>query len=485
MIHKQLMVAFISLLACCALFQQPAAATVFDITAYGAVCDGSTDDTAAIQAAVDAAAAAGGGTVLVPASSSPCMVSKVQSLGAVYIKPANGFNYSGISIVGEGESASTIQLVKGPHSGDLYVFYVKNVSGIAFRDLTIDGNYDINDPPETNVADEQTHNIFFASVSTIVVDHVTLSNSFGDGIKMTSTSDLVVRNSKIFGTKRSGITFHNSIENVQVFDSFLSNGKNKGIPIHFEGNGVPPKNVTIQRNSIYRTDDTQPGFNYAALLSRGNGTVFSDNVVWGALLAYGVTNTTIANNVIYNNNDLYGAIAASGYQGEVVISGNSIISEQSPGVVVGRAEKLYLLPDTKRVSVVDNQIQAPVEGVSAESGIELLISDNSIRALPVTGLSPANGIRVQNITCWIGTSGCPQMEERIQIHDNVIDGFEKGIFVCPNFQDLESVSLAGNVITSTVANAWGMYVDNACPNSINLFQAHENLVGTPLTNLLP
>ena len=40
---------------------------VYDITDHGAVADGHTLNTAAIQSAVDACAAAGGGTVVVPA----------------------------------------------------------------------------------------------------------------------------------------------------------------------------------------------------------------------------------------------------------------------------------------------------------------------------------------------------------------------------------------------------------------------------------
>jgi hypothetical protein len=54
---------------------------VFDVRAYGAVCDGSTDDSTAIAAAITAAVVAGGGIVQFPQSTSQCAIASTINVG--------------------------------------------------------------------------------------------------------------------------------------------------------------------------------------------------------------------------------------------------------------------------------------------------------------------------------------------------------------------------------------------------------------------
>jgi hypothetical protein len=73
---------------------------VYDAKAYGAVFDGSTNDAAAIQSAMDAAGAAGGGVVLLPAGTA--------NLGTTSLE----FKHSEVQVVGQGKNI-TILLYTG------------------------------------------------------------------------------------------------------------------------------------------------------------------------------------------------------------------------------------------------------------------------------------------------------------------------------------------------------------------------------------
>lgn len=103
--------------------------TLFNVEDFGAVGDGVTDDTAALQAAIDAAAAAGGGEVYVP----PGTYSLTADLGSsALLLKAN------VSIGGAAATSSVLQLAAGSGAVDGIIRVIGDHVG-ASR-LTLDGN---------------------------------------------------------------------------------------------------------------------------------------------------------------------------------------------------------------------------------------------------------------------------------------------------------------------------------------------------------
>ena len=150
----------------------PAAAVgpVFNVVDYGATGDGVTDDTAALQATINAAVAAGGGVVLLPSgvySTSAALVlsgnniilqgaggvsgnTNSPRLGATIIKPSAGATYDAI--------VTQLPPVVGTAG---YLYY-----GLSVRDLAIDGSQ------MTGTAAGQGNGVHFYGVRYGLIEHV-------------------------------------------------------------------------------------------------------------------------------------------------------------------------------------------------------------------------------------------------------------------------------------------------------------------------
>lgn len=139
---------------------------VVNVKSYGAIGNGSTDDAAAIQAAVDAAAAAGGGTVFVPGSYIYSVGDKIVMKTGVHfycpshaiIKLASGVNKT----VLEGENYTSLS--GGSSSSGIY-----NFGAIG---CVIDGNKANNASPGAN----EGHGIAFYGHQ-FIFDDVTVLNT--------------------------------------------------------------------------------------------------------------------------------------------------------------------------------------------------------------------------------------------------------------------------------------------------------------------
>lgn len=110
----------------------------FNVRDFGAVGDGHTSDTAAIQAAIDAAAKAGGGDVYIPAGTWSLTPGAKPADGALMLK-------SNVFIKGEGMGNTVLKLADGTDQAVTGI--IRSASGEATHDfgvsnLTLDGNRD-------------------------------------------------------------------------------------------------------------------------------------------------------------------------------------------------------------------------------------------------------------------------------------------------------------------------------------------------------
>ncbi|MBA1291394.1 glycoside hydrolase family 55 protein, partial [Pseudomonas japonica] len=111
---------------------------IFNVKDFGAVGDGVTDDTAAIQATIDAAAAAGGGTVFVPTGTFIVSAGEEPSDGCLMLK-------SNVYMEGAGAGLTTVKVADGSDTkitGVIRSAYGEETHDFGLSNLTIDGNRD-------------------------------------------------------------------------------------------------------------------------------------------------------------------------------------------------------------------------------------------------------------------------------------------------------------------------------------------------------
>lgn len=132
----------------------PSVPQVWNVRVYGARGDGVTDDTTALQNAVNAAYTAGGGTVFMPPGT--YIVSPVLRSGGTTEVAAGIFLRSNVTLMGAGVAATTIKLISnytpvGGLTGTKQVHIISTwnpytatladtQSNIAAQDFTLDGN---------------------------------------------------------------------------------------------------------------------------------------------------------------------------------------------------------------------------------------------------------------------------------------------------------------------------------------------------------
>jgi hypothetical protein len=177
-----------------------AAVNVLD---YGATGDGTTDDTAAVQAALNV-----GGAIYFPAGTY-LVKDSTNTAGAVVLAPA-----SNSVLFGEGD-LSILKL--GPHTTIKHnIFRLDNKQNVTICELKLDGNK----TQQTGTLDEYSHAIRIVDGSqNITVENCTIIDAQGDGIYVgyeatpsAVTAKSFINNNLIYDNSRQQISVVHGIE---------------------------------------------------------------------------------------------------------------------------------------------------------------------------------------------------------------------------------------------------------------------------------
>jgi polygalacturonase len=370
-------------------------AGALNVKSYGAKGDGVTDDTAAIQAALDAGA---GKSVFFPAGT--------------YMILADGFRDGGQGGIVPHDNThlfldpNAVLKAKPTSSSDYNVVRIEKVDGVTLVGGTIQGERDAH----TGSGGEWGYGIGIYGATNLTIQGVTVRDSWGDGIFIEEADitavmsrNVIVRGVLATNNRRQGMSII-GVRNMVVIDSVFekTNGTlpQAGVDIEPYGwghtvDGVTFVNCTFRNNAgrglVFQGADAQyggnvdgggPGMDIKNVRviggsATGNG---SSGVIWylnrgGGMLVTGMTITDNGEAGLY--------IQQSG--GGITIGGNYIDGNSGHGIYANQADT---------VTIRDNVIRANGSqqyGIALYSTSGVTVSRNDLQQSGTAGDSVDSG----------------------------------------------------------------------------------------------
>jgi hypothetical protein len=252
---------------------------IFNVKVYGATGNGVTNDTAAIQTAINKARDAGGGIVYFP--SGTYMVTSINVTG-------------GLTLLGTGSS-----VIKRPASQPNWTRTVTTSVGtyywnqsydsppLEIRGLVFDGNRDAQGA-YIDYQLEQAHLLFLAANPAsagrlrVIIDSCVFKNSVADGISVYTNVDLSVSNTLAYQCFRGGLVISGGHSKVQVNNMAIRGvTASRGLDVEIDGMGYNNSlvtNIAVSNMEVNGSVD---------ITTTGSGSVVQlTNVYYGDISQY-------------------------------------------------------------------------------------------------------------------------------------------------------------------------------------------------------
>jgi VCBS repeat-containing protein len=354
----------------------------YDVKFYGAKGDGVTDDTAAIQAAINAAHAAGGGTVYIGAGTFIVSGTSDKSDGAIRM-------LDNVTLQGAGMGQTILKVSDTTTSsitGVIRTPYNEITHDVGVYDLTIDGNranttgkvdgfYCGVAPGDTR----QDYNITVESVEVMncsgygfdpheqtlnlrIADSVSHGNGL-DGFVADFLVNSTYENNLAYDNDRHGFNITTSTDGLQMIDNVAHGNGGGGITIQRGSENIPaPHNITIEGGSYY--DNALQGI----YLKIANDVTITGAEIYNngqqGIRVDGATNVLVDGANIHDNSQ-----AAAGTYDEIRLSQfvDTVFSKlyETTGVQVVNSTISEAVPGQSHYGIYESP---QVAGVNSESG---------------------------------------------------------------------------------------------------------------------